>query len=59
MVLMHCVCTRGIPEEISKDLKSEDYSDSGSDDEHAGHNVQISAYYSELSRVLTKTGIYL
>uniref|UniRef100_K1PNJ0 Uncharacterized protein n=1 Tax=Magallana gigas TaxID=29159 RepID=K1PNJ0_MAGGI len=24
-----------IPEEISKDLKSEDYSDSGSDDEHA------------------------
>lgn len=48
-----------IPEEISKDLKCEDYSDSGSDDEHAGHNVQISAYYSELSRVLTKTGIYL
>lgn len=48
-----------IPEEISKDLKSEDYSDLGSDDEHAGHNVQISAYYSELSRVLTKTGIYL
>lgn len=30
-----------IPEEISQDLKSEDYSDSGSDDEHAGHNVQI------------------